>query len=129
MLKAYGFEANLPKPDEIKKAWEALIAWLTATYGPAKKQYHELPFTHHLATGQKVTGSMDFVWETDSGCVVVDYKTFPGEKNDLLDTKSDYYVGKYKGQLECYEKALTAGGKKVIAKVLYYPVVGVVVKI
>ena len=129
MVKAYGFETNLPKTDEIKKAWDALTSWLTSNYGPAKKQYHELPFKHQLATGQNVTGSMDFVRETDAGCVVVDYKTFPGEKNDLMDTKSDYYVGKYKGQLECYEQALTAGGKKVIAKVLYYPVVGVVVKI
>ena len=127
MVKAYGFESNLPKPDEIKKAWEALITWLSATYGPAQKQYHELPFTHHLTTGQKVTGSMDFVWETESGCVVVDYKTFPGRKEDLLDTNSDYYAGKYKGQLECYEKALIAGGKKVLAKVLYYPVVGLIV--
>ena len=127
MIKAYGFESNLPKPDEIKKSWESLTEWLTKTYGPAHKQYHELPFKQQLTTGQLLTGSMDFVWETDAGCVVVDYKTFPGKKEDLLDPNSDYYVGKYKGQLACYEQALTAAGKKVIAKVLYYPVVGVIV--
>ena len=128
MVKAYGFESNLTKTDEIKIAWEALTTWLTSNYGSAKKQYHELPFKHQLDTAQIITGSMDFVWETDAGCVIVDYKTFPGKKEDLLDIKSDYYVGKYKGQLECYEKAITAAGKKVISKLLYYPVVGVIVK-
>ena len=129
LVKAYGFESNLPKTDEIKKAWEVLTSWLTSTYGSADKQYHELPFTHHLVSGQKVSGSMDFVWETAEGGIIVDYKTFQGKKEDLLDAKSDYYVGKYKGQLECYEKALAAAGKKVLAKLLYYPVVGVIVKI
>ncbi|EID84134.1 ATP-dependent exoDNAse (exonuclease V) beta subunit [Treponema sp. JC4] len=129
LVKAYGFESNLPKTDEIKKAWEALTNWLTATFGPVVKQYHELPFTHYLSNGQKVSGSMDFVWETAEGCVIVDYKTFPGKKEELLNAKSDYYVGKYKGQLECYEKALIAAGKKVLAKVIYYPVVGVIVKL
>ena len=128
MVKAYGFESNLTKTDEIKIAWEALTTWLTSNYGSAKKQYHELPFKHQLDTAQIITGSMDFVWETDAGCVIVDYKTFPGKKEDLLDENSDFYVGKYKGQLECYENAITAAGKKVISKLLYYPVVGVIVK-
>lgn len=129
MVKAYGFESNLPKPDEIKKAWEALTSWLTSAYGPAQKQYHELPFKHQLKTGQIVTGSMDFVWETASGCVVVDYKTTNANKDALLNKATDIYVGKYKGQLECYEQALNAAEKNVIAKVLYYPVIGVIVKI
>ena len=129
MVKAYGFESNLTKTDEIKIAWEALTTWLTSNYGSAKKQYHELPFKHQLDTAQIITGSMDFVWETDAGCVIVDYKTFPGKKEDLLDENSDFYVGKYKGQLDCYEHAIIAAGKKVISKLLYYPVVGVIVKI
>ena len=129
MIKAYGFEGNLTKSDEIKKSWESLTEYLTSNYGSATKQYHELPFKQQLTNGQRITGSMDYVWETDAGCVIVDYKTFPGKKEDLLDKKSDYYVGKYKGQLDCYEEALTAAGKKVIAKLLYYPVVGVIVKI
>ncbi len=128
MVKAYGFESNLADGIEIKKSWNALVSHLTSTYGPAAKQYHELPFKHQLKTGQIVTGSMDFVWETPSGCVIVDYKTFPGKKAALLDSKSDYYVGKYTGQLDCYEQALAACGKKVVTKLLYYPMVGVIIK-
>ena len=119
MVKAYGFESNLPKAGEIKASWKALKDWLTLNYGPAQCEHHELPFKHQLKNGQIVTGSMDFVWETAEGCVLVDYKT----------SESDVHAGKYKGQLECYEKALVAAGKKVLDKVLYYPVVGVLVKL
>ncbi len=129
MVKAYGYEKNLPKPGEIKKSWGALISWLQASFGPALKQYHELPFKHQWETGQIVTGSMDFVWETEAGCVVVDYKTTKTDKDTLLNpVATDVYVGKYKGQLDCYEQALVAAGKKVLGKYLYYPVVGALVK-
>lgn len=129
MIDTCGLEKNIKKSSEIKQSWDSLTKFLKETYGDAKKQYHELPFKQRLETEQVITGSMDFVWETSKGCVVVDYKTFPGKKEDLLDAKSDYYIGKYKGQLECYENALKASGKKVIAKLLFYPVVGVIVKI
>ena len=31
--------------------------------------------------------------------------------------------------MDCYENALSAGGKKIIAKLLFYPVVGVISEI
>ena len=129
VIKSYGFEKIVTNPTDIKNSWEGLIEFLKEKYGEAIKQYHELPFKHKLQTGQIVTGSMDFVWETSKGCVLVDYKTFPGDKEDLIDENSEYFVGKYKGQMDCYENALTAGGKKVLAKLLFYPVVGVISEI
>ena len=39
------------------------------------------------------------------------------------------YAGNYKGQLDCYEKAITLNGEHVIAKVIYYPVNGMIVQI
>ena len=129
MIKNYGFEKIVTNPTDIKNSWEGLIEFLKEKYGEAIKQYHELPFKHKLQTGQIVTGSMDFVWETSKGCVLVDYKTFPGDKEELIDENSEYFVGKYKGQMDCYENALTAGGKKVLAKLLFYPVVGVISEI
>ena len=129
MIKNYRFEKIVTNPTDIKNSWEGLIEFLKEKYGEAIKQYHELPFKHKLQTGQIVTGSMDFVWETSKGCVLVDYKTFPGDKEELIDENSEYFVGKYKGQMDCYENALTAGGKKVLAKLLFYPVVGVISEI
>ena len=88
-----------------------------------------MPFKRKLQTSQFVTGSMDFVWECDKGFVIVDFKTFPGKKEELSNKNSDFYVGKYKGQLDSYEDALTADGKTVLAKLLFYPMVGAIVKI
>ena len=128
LVKVYGFENNLEDSGQIKKSWESLTEWLMKNYGPDKKQYHELPFKHQLPNGQIVAGSMDFVWATAEGCVVVDYKTTNTTRDALLNKATDVYVGKYKGQIECYEQALVAAGKKVLGKYLYYPMVGVLVK-
>ena len=58
----------------------------------------------------------------------MDYKTTKTTRDALLNKGTDVYVGKYKGQIECYEQALVAAGKKVLGKYLYYPMVGVLVK-
>ena len=129
MVKAYGFEANLPECAQIKKSWESLCLWLKSSFGPASRQYHELHFKHKTPAGQIVTGSMDFVWETSEGCVVVDYKTTNTDKGNLLNPAiPEVYVGKYKGQLDCYEQALVAAGKNVLGKYLFYPMAGALVK-
>lgn len=47
-----------------------------------------------------------------------------GTKDDVLDPGNRHYAGIYAGQFECYEHALTAAGKKVLAKVIYYHVLG-----
>ena len=98
-------------------------------YGPDKKQYHELPFKHQLPNGQIVTGSMDFVWETAEGVVLVDFKSYPGSKEDVVNPAHTHFAGMYAGQFECYERALAASGKKVLAKVVYFHVLGVGVEL
>ena len=129
MVKSRGFEKNIPRCGEIKKSWSELTKFLCERYGKAGKQFHEMAFKYQASSSQIMTGSMDFVWECADGLVLVDFKTFPGRKEDLLDENGRYYVGKYKGQLECYRNALESAGKKVIASLLFYPVVGVIVKL
>ena len=51
------------------------------------------------------------------------------DKGNLLNPAiPEVYVGKYKGQLDCYEQALVTAGKNVLGKYLFYPMVGVLVK-
>ena len=129
LVKARGFEKNIPSCEEIKKSWAGLTKYLCEQYGKAENQFHELAFKYQTTSSQIMTGSMDFVWECAEGFVLVDFKTFPGSKEDLLDENGKYYVGKYKGQLNCYIDALESTGKKVIASLLFYPAVGVIVKL
>ena len=58
--------------------------FLTEKYGEKVATYHELPFKHHYE-GQIFTGSIDFVWETKDGVVLVDFKSYPGSKGDVVN--------------------------------------------
>ncbi len=128
VIKGFGFETKIPNPEEVVEAWNNLEDFLTKTYGKGKT-YHELPFKHFYK-GQIYTGSIDLIWETEEGVILVDFKTFPGSIAQIMDkTNEKHYVGNYKGQFECYRRALEAAGKKVKAKLVYYAVGGSVVEI
>ena len=102
---------------------------MTQQFGPAIATYHERPFKYEL-NGQITTGSIDLVWKTEKGCIVIDYKTYPNWKKETVTSpENKHYAGKYKGQLGCYEKALSLSGENVLAKLIYYPVNGMIVQI
>lgn len=42
----------------------------------------------------------------------------------VVNSEHKHFVGMYTGQFECYERALAASGKKVLAKVVYYATLG-----
>ena len=118
----------LPNAGEILTAWTNLESFLTEKYGAKTRAYHELPFKQHY-DGQIFTGSIDFVWETAEGVVLVDFKSYPGSKEDVVNPAHKHFAGMYAGQFECYEQALKGAGKKVLAKVVYYATIGVGVRI
>ena len=128
---SYGFtEKNVPEPQLLLDAWNYLIATLEKTYGPSVKRHHEKPFRHLDDNGHIVTGYIDLIWETENAYVVVDYKTCPGDYSLVFKPTSEHYVGCYGDQLDCYQRALEAEGKKrVKARVIYYPVTQFVVKV
>ena len=124
LRSAYGFtEKNIPNPEELFDAWDFLINKLTDTYGKDVKRHHEMPFRHLDAQGRMVSGYMDFIWETEKGYVIVDYKTCPGGYELVFKPSSEHYAGRHGDQLDCYQQALEANGTKpVLARVIYYPV-------
>lgn len=127
IIDDYGLSDSLTHPSQIINAWDRLENYLTMHYGQSIRRYHELPFKQ-LVNGQIVTGSMDLVWKTANGCVLIDYKTFPGNEKLVL-TPGNHYAGNYKGQFDCYTHALEAAGEQVIARYVYYPVTGMLIKI
>ena len=128
IIKNHQMEAALPEPGDVLKAWQNLEKFLSDTYGAKVATYHELPFKH-MHDGQIFNGEMDLVWETDKGVVLVDFKSYPGSKDDVVAESNKHYAGMYAGQFECYERALIAAGKKVLARLVYYHVLGVVVEL
>jgi len=123
LIASYGLSSYLIDYKGIRQAWEALVSWLTAHYGPATKVYHERPFSL-LKDGQVFTGSIDLVWQTSEGDVLIDFKTCPLGYDHILNPESEHYAGWYAGQLDAYTDALQAAGETVLQRFIYYPVSG-----
>jgi ATP-dependent exoDNAse (exonuclease V) beta subunit len=128
---SYGFtEKNLKEPKRLLDSWKYLIDTLESHYGKAIKRHHERPFRHLDENGHIVSGYIDFIWETEDAYVVVDYKTCPGDYSLVFTPSSEHYVGCHGDQLDCYQRALEAEGKKKVkARVIYYPVTQFVVEV
>jgi ATP-dependent helicase/nuclease subunit A len=116
------------KPSELIDAWHRLTDFITKQHGTARKTYHERPF-RYSKDGQDFIGSIDLVWQTEEGDVLIDYKTCPMGTKDITNPDSSHFAGLYAGQQNLYAEALEAAGEKVIAKYLYYPVSGLVIKL
>lgn len=128
-ILAHEMQTYLTKAKPILQAWDWLVEFMTKQFGPAIATYHERPFKYE-SNGQITTGSIDLVWKTEQGCIVIDYKTYPNWKKETVTSpENKHYAGKHKGQLDCYEKALSLSGEKVLAKLIYYPVNGMIVQL
>ena len=92
------------------------------------KTYHERPFRMEK-NGQTIVGSIDLVWKTNDGVVLVDYKTCPLGIEAIMNPESEFYAGHYAGQLDASEEALTAADETVRKRLIYYPVNGNVVEV
>ena len=128
LIESYGLQRYFTDTQAIRMAWESLVDWLTKEFGAAMKVYHERPFTL-LRDGQILTGSIDLVWQTKDGDVLIDFKSCPMTDDYILNPESDHYAGWYAGQLNAYTDALEAAGETVIKRLIYYPVSGMVCEI
>ena len=128
LAASYGLAGLFKDMTEITKAWENLKEFLTETYGSPVNVYHERPFRLEK-DGQTIVGSIDLVWETENGDILLDFKTCPLGMKAVMDPESEYYAGRYAGQLNAYEDALTAAGERVFKRLIYYPVSGNLVEV
>ena len=121
----------IPDVDTVITSIEHLYAWLEKTYGKASAVKHEVPFVHPLP-GQMVHGEIDLLWYlNDHECVLIDFKNFPGEKKTITnpDPKNEHYAGLYASQLKAYRDVLEASGLTVNDALIYYSVMGCVVRL
>ena len=128
ILKVYGI-GNVGDDEKLAKCIGELYGFLTEKYGTPERIDRELPFRFTDEKGHVFSGNMDMVWHTADGCVLVDYKTFPGSQGDLFNKESKHWAGGYASQLSVYGAALAATGEKLKAKLLYYPVEGLVIEL
>ena len=127
IIEGYELKDILNDPAAIIKAWDNLADFLKKEYGAAVSVAHELNFTQGF-DGHIVNGSIDYVYRTSKGTVLIDFKTFPGRESDIIN-EGKHCAANYSGQFQCYQKALEANGETVIARLVYYPVGGLVVEL
>jgi ATP-dependent exoDNAse (exonuclease V) beta subunit len=121
----------IPDVDKVIVSIEHLYNYLEATYGTAYAIKHETPFIQALP-GQIVHGEIDLIWYlNDHECVLIDFKNFPGSKATITnaDPRNDHYAGKYAPQLKAYHDVLVSSGVIVRDTLIYYSVMGCVVKL
>lgn len=73
----------------IISAWSNLSSYHTTTYGAAVRTWHERPFRMECE-GQTIVGSIDLVWQTDKGDILIDYKTNPQGESVVTDATSKH---------------------------------------
>lgn len=127
-IRNYGLSAVLTDTDAILSAWKNLYDKLVLLHGEPVKTYHERPFRMDY-DGQTMVGSIDLVWQTQEGDILVDFKNNPMAAKYILDPDNEHFAGWYAGQLNAYQDALKAAGEKVLQKYIYYPVSGLLVEI
>ena len=119
----------IPDVDKVIISIEHLYAWLELTYGKASAIKHEVPFIQPLP-GQVVHGEIDLLWYlNDHECVLIDFKNFPGDKASIMNPENRHYAGNYASQLEAYREVLQASGLTVKDTLIYYSVMGCVVRL
>ena len=83
-----------------------------------------------VENGVVYVGSADLVWETADSLILVDYKSYPGKIEHVLNPAHEKYSGRYSGQLARYKGMIDHShpeGKMVIDILIYYAVIGVIV--
>ncbi len=121
----------ISEPKEVIASIEKLYVWMEKTYGKPFAIKHEVPFIQPLP-GQIVHGEIDLLWYlNDQECVLIDFKNFPGSKGTITnsDPKNEHYAGKYASQLKAYRDILEASGLTVRDALIYYSVMGCVVRL
>lgn len=120
----------MPEPGRLLDSWTYLTELLESRYGKSVMRHHEKPFRHIDDEGHVVSGYIDLIWETVDSYIIIDYKTCPGSYSLVFNPTSEHYAGRHGDQLDCYQQALEAEGKKkVAARIIYYPITQFVVEV
>ena len=125
LAKAYGVRVDI---DAVATSISNFWKWMEKTYGKATQVDRELPFSFVNENDQLVTGEIDLVYHTEKGDVLVDYKTYQGSPAHLTDENSDFFAGKYCGQLSLYEEALKRKDSFICDRLICYLSLGIIIR-
>ena len=120
VLERFGVTGAV-EASQLPKATDRLAEWIAAMW-PGATWRREWPLLHKLSEGTVLRGVADLVLETDAGLVLLDHKSFPGNREQATARAAEYA-----GQLSAYAAALEAAtSKTVVGTYIHLPVSGLV---
>jgi ATP-dependent exoDNAse (exonuclease V) beta subunit len=127
VIDGFGLSGLVAAENLVKQA-DAFFAYVEKKYGKIETTVHEVPFIRRR-NGQVITGEIDLYVRTASGeGILVDFKNPMIRKETGEATLKDKAI-KYWPQLEAYRDALCESGHPVNHIYIYYPMIGIAVKI
>ncbi|MDF1738638.1 MAG: PD-(D/E)XK nuclease family protein [Verrucomicrobiales bacterium] len=99
ILAGFELESHL-EPSAVAATVDRYRAFVQKQFSPISESV-EVPFSYVNESGQRVSGFIDHLLETEAGSVILDHKIFPG-KRDYWNAK----VLSYSGQLAAYRNSL-----------------------
>jgi ATP-dependent exoDNAse (exonuclease V) beta subunit len=127
IIEGMDLTAEFPSPESVIDSAAQLFDWLKKEYGEGTA-LHELPVLMKQPDGTVIRGEMDLAWALPGGkCVLVDYKSFHGSE-DLGAIKAHAVQHGYPDQLKAYKDTLESGECQVLDVLIYYFVLGQVIK-
>ncbi|TXB66156.1 AAA family ATPase [Vicingus serpentipes] len=121
---------NIINSKDVASSIDLFYDFICKEFKP-KEWYRELSLETEI-NGQVYKGEVDLLLEVSGGFILIDYKSYPGQIERILDRTSvdnSNYAGKYLGQLNTYEKMIEKlTCKKVLKKLIYYTVLGKMVE-
>jgi len=112
------------EPDALLASSDSLSAWIERNW-PGATWNREWPVMMRRDDGTVVSGIADLVLETEDGFVVIDHKTFPGNREQAVERASGHA-----GQLAAYSTAIVlATGRTVTDMFIHLPVSGLVIPV
>lgn len=123
ILKRWNIEKALD-PGKLAAAANAFRDWAGKQW-PEARWLREVPVMHRLDSGSVVRGTCDLALETEEGWVVIDHKSFSGNREEAADKASGYA-----SQLYAYANAIEAAtGKPVLGCYIHMPLMGMVLEV
>ena len=87
--------------------------------------YAEWPVSMVLDNGQRMSGWIDALIETEEGWVIIDHKSFPGRRSEW-----DQKALSYSGQLDAYRQAVErATDRPVVSQWIHFSIGGALVEV
>lgn len=122
-LRRWGVPGAL-QPADVVRMRESLERWVSERW-PSATWRREWPVMQRLPDGSVLRGTIDLLLETADGLVVIDHKSFPGDRDQALERARSHA-----GQLGAYADAVArASGRPVVARFIHLPVSGWVVPV